>query len=68
MTADHLKDVVGICRMVGGMPLALLLAASWVDVLSPAEIFSELQIQLRSSEERIGRICPSAPAPHPRLL
>ena len=32
-----------ICRLVGGMPLALELAAGWVDVLSLAEIAAEIQ-------------------------
>ncbi|MEZ4619098.1 MAG: hypothetical protein R2867_26790 [Caldilineaceae bacterium] len=27
-----------ICRLVGGMPLGLILAASWMELLSPAEI------------------------------
>jgi len=32
-----------ICRLVGGMPLALELAAGWVDILSLAEIAAEIQ-------------------------
>ncbi len=31
-----------ICRLVEGMPLALLLAASWITLLTPAEIAAEL--------------------------
>ncbi len=31
-----------ICNLVGGMPLALELAAAWVDLLSPAEIAAEI--------------------------
>jgi hypothetical protein len=35
--------VVGdICRQVGGLPLAIVLAAGWIDVLSLEEIASEL--------------------------
>ena len=31
-----------VCQAVEGMPLAILLAASWVDVLTPAEIAEQL--------------------------
>ena len=31
-----------ICRLVGGMPLGILLAAGWVDTLTPAEIAAEI--------------------------
>ena len=31
-----------ICRLVQGMPLAILLAAAWMEMLSPAEIVAEL--------------------------
>lgn len=31
-----------ICRLTAGMPLALILAAGWLDVLSPAEVADEL--------------------------
>jgi predicted ATPase/class 3 adenylate cyclase len=34
--------VARICRLVGGTPLAIELAASWVRMLSPAEIAEEL--------------------------
>jgi predicted ATPase/Tfp pilus assembly protein PilF len=35
-----------ICRLLGGMPLGLQLAASWVRVLSPAEIAQEIEQNL----------------------
>ncbi|MCL4832509.1 MAG: hypothetical protein KJZ86_08715 [Caldilineaceae bacterium] len=35
-----------VCRMVGGMPLALELAAAWGDVLSCREIVQQLEISL----------------------
>jgi predicted ATPase len=41
--ADDLIHLTRICRMVEGMPLALELAAAWVDMLSLDEIASELQ-------------------------
>ena len=31
-----------ICRLVGGMPLGILLAAAWLRLLSPAEIAAEI--------------------------
>jgi predicted ATPase/DNA-binding CsgD family transcriptional regulator len=40
---DELPDVVRICQLVGGMPLALELAASWLKTLSCAEIAAEIQ-------------------------
>ena len=35
--------VIRICQMLGGMPLAILLAAAWLDTLSLAEIETELK-------------------------
>ena len=40
---DDLTYLARICRTVAGMPLALELAASWVDMLPLAEIAAELQ-------------------------
>ena len=34
LTDGNAQAVIGICRQVAGMPLALLLAAAWADVLS----------------------------------
>jgi predicted ATPase/DNA-binding SARP family transcriptional activator len=39
---EETRQVARICRLVGGMPLGIILAASWVEVLSPAEIAAEL--------------------------
>ena len=59
LTQDNLADVVHICHQVEGMPLGVLLAASWVGVLTPAEIRAEisrsfdfLEIELRDIPER----------------
>jgi predicted ATPase len=43
LTTENLSAVVRICQWVQGMPLAILLAAAWVTVLTPAEILAELQ-------------------------
>ena len=40
---DDLIQLTRICRIVEGVPLALELAAAWVDMLSLDEIASELQ-------------------------
>lgn len=39
---DNAETVAHICRLVGGMPLALELAASWLRVLNADEIAAEL--------------------------
>ena len=39
---DNFVDVVEICRLVGGLPLGIELAAAWVKMLSPAEIAEQL--------------------------
>jgi len=44
ITPDDLTTLSSICRLVEGMPLALELAASWVDTLSLGDIFSEIQV------------------------
>lgn len=38
-----LPAVGQICRLAQGMPLAILLAAAWVELLSPAEIAAEIE-------------------------
>jgi serine/threonine protein kinase/predicted ATPase len=54
-----LSAIAAICRAVGGSPLAILLAASWVEVVSPPEILQEirrsldfLETDLRHVEQR----------------
>ena len=42
----NLAAVSEICAGVQGMPLAILLAAAWVEVLSPPEILAEIRISL----------------------
>lgn len=43
LTAENETAVAQICRLAGGLPLALELAAGWMDTLSPAAIAAELQ-------------------------
>jgi len=43
LAGDDLTHLARICRLLEGMPLALELAAGWVDVLSLADIAVEIQ-------------------------
>ncbi len=40
---DDLRHISKICRLVEGMPLAIELAAAWVDTLRPEEIAGEIE-------------------------
>jgi DNA-binding SARP family transcriptional activator/tetratricopeptide (TPR) repeat protein len=42
----HLQGITRICQLVGGMPLAIELAASWSRLLTPNEILGELEHNL----------------------
>lgn len=46
LETEDSSAIVKICRMVGGLPLAIELAASWVRVLSAREIAQELEKNL----------------------
>lgn len=46
LEAENASAIIRICRMVGGLPLAIELAASWVRVLSAREIAQELEKSL----------------------
>lgn len=39
---DELRSVARICQLVEGMPLGIVLAAAWVEMLSPGEIADEI--------------------------
>ena len=43
LEADDLQYISRICRLVGGMPLGILLAAAWIEMLTPAEIAAEIE-------------------------
>lgn len=43
LTDDNLDHVARICRLVEGMPLGIVLAASWLSILSVEEIAHEIQ-------------------------
>jgi predicted ATPase/DNA-binding SARP family transcriptional activator len=42
LTPSDLDDVARICQLVEGMPLAILLAAAWMRILTPSEIAARL--------------------------
>jgi len=46
LDAATITEVVHICQLVAGMPLAIVLAAAWVDLLSPQEIRQEISQNL----------------------
>ena len=43
LESEDLYSIIRICRLVGGLPLAIELAASWVRMLSAREIAQELE-------------------------
>ena len=44
--ANDFGPIADICRLVDGMPLGIVLAASWVRLLSPGEIANEINTDL----------------------
>jgi predicted ATPase/DNA-binding SARP family transcriptional activator len=43
---DDVPDIVALCRITEGLPLALEMAAGWIRQLSPREIGEEIQLNL----------------------
>lgn len=54
--ADDLGSVQAILRSTGGLPLAILLAAAWVDMLSVPEISAEIDKSLDFLETEMGDV------------
>ena len=46
MDNSNIHGIVRICELTRGMPLALILAAGWVEVFSPGKIADEIQNSL----------------------
>lgn len=46
LTPEQLPDVLHVCRLVEGLPLALELAAAWISILPAREIAAELEKNL----------------------
>jgi predicted ATPase len=49
-TDADLRSIARICRQVQGVPLAILLAAAWIEILTPAEIAAEIERGLLETE------------------
>ena len=48
--AGERQQIAAICRLVEGMPLAIELAASWVNLLAAAEILAAIRQSLHFLE------------------
>jgi predicted ATPase/DNA-binding SARP family transcriptional activator len=46
LTTDNLDDAVAICKLVGGLPLGIELAAAWIGLLTTEEIAAEIKASL----------------------
>ena len=46
LSAENQQAVLGICRLVQGMPLGIVLAAAWIEMLAPHEILDEMNQDL----------------------
>jgi predicted ATPase len=55
---QDLVHIAEICRLVQGMPLAILLAAAWVGILTPKEIAAEIQQSLDFLETDLRDVPP----------
>lgn len=55
-SAGDERWLVRLCHLVGGMPLAVELAASWVEMLSLADIVAEIQQSLDFLETAVRNI------------
>jgi predicted ATPase len=55
-TLASLEHVERICQLVEGMPLGIILAATWLDVLRPEEVAQEIQRGLDFLASEMGDI------------
>jgi DNA-binding SARP family transcriptional activator/predicted ATPase len=55
LNADNQDDIREICRLVGGLPLAIRLAASWVNSLTCRDIALEISHNLDILSDRQGK-------------
>ena len=54
LKAEDMEAISRICQLVQGMPLAIILAAGWLEILSPGELANEIGrgLDLLESEAR----------------
>jgi predicted ATPase/DNA-binding SARP family transcriptional activator len=62
--SQDLAQIARICSLVQGMPLAILMAAAWMEMLTPAEIVSHM---LGGMSAKPGTPGPRTPAPGPDI-
>ena len=55
-TESDMPHITQICKLVDGLPLAIILAAAWVDVLSVAEIVEEIKNDLDFLEDELTNL------------
>ena len=56
LTVDNLDYVARICKLVQGMPLGIVLAGAWSEMLSPQEIADELEHSLDILSDELGEL------------
>jgi predicted ATPase/class 3 adenylate cyclase len=56
LTDETLEPLASILRLTGGLPLAILLAAAWVDMLRVDEIAEEIEKSLDFLETEMGDV------------
>ncbi len=56
LDVDNLQYVARICRLVEGLPLGIVLAAAWVDMLSLQEITEEIKNNLDFLETQLRNV------------
>jgi len=56
LSVNNLDHVARICRLVQGMPLGIVLAGAWVEMLSPKEIADELEKSLDILSDEVGEL------------
>ncbi|MFZ0545196.1 MAG: tetratricopeptide repeat protein [Candidatus Promineifilaceae bacterium] len=56
--SEDWMHIAKICRLADGLPLAVELAAAWSDMLSPAEIVSEIEANLDFLESELQGLSP----------
>lgn len=56
LTAENQASVLRICRLVAGIPLGIVLAAAWLELLTPAEIVAEMSRDLDFLATEMGDV------------
>ena len=64
VTDENLAEIIQICQLVQGMPLGLVLAASWLEMLTPAEISAEIKNSLEFLSSELADLPPRQRSMH----